>query len=226
MANIQEKEINIIYKNVKKHKKAIIYSFFESFEEVSIVNIEITKSYKEYIQAIITLDNGRKIIYKSCALEYEKGFQKYISWLNQNVFQDRKMYCKNILLYKECGFVEYIDERKCEDEEKLLDYYYRLGGLKAVLGTLNVVATEECDIIQMGEQPIVKDFDQLINKTSEDKMKLCNSHGKKDLSEIQLQHYINGYQDVLDYVRKHESDIEEIIKISFGNTILYQRKKR
>ncbi len=116
MANTRKKEIELIYKNVEKHKKAILYNFFESFEEVSISDIEITKANKEYIQAIITFAHGKKVIYKSSALEYEKGFQKYIGWLNQNIFQNRKMYCKSILVYKECGFVEYIDERKCEDD--------------------------------------------------------------------------------------------------------------
>jgi lantibiotic modifying enzyme len=206
--------------NIEKHKKAIVYNFFDMMEELLIENLEFPIIDKDRIQAVITFENGQKVIYESDKLGFEQSFQKYLSWLNQNVFQNKKMYCKNILSYEDCSFVDYIDEQEGQQEWQQQDFYYRLGALMVVLASLNIDTRENVKIVKKGDQPVVKDFHGVKSKSPVYNMDhFMERLNRSEASELFLKDYEEwfrkGYLDTQNFMILHEKDIEQVVKMYF-----------
>ena len=215
-------QIQQIMDNIEKHKKAILYNFFDVIEEMLIENLEFPVIDEERIQAIITFENGQNVVYESDTLGFEQGFQKYLAWLNQNVFQNKKMYCKNILAYEDCSFVDYIDEQECQQECQQHDFYYRLGALMVVLASLNIDTKENVQIVKKGDQPVVKDFHGVISKAPvynvDNFMERLNRSGASELFREDYEDWFQkGYLDAQKFMILHEKDIAQVVKMYFSN---------
>lgn len=210
--------IETIIKNVEEHKKAIIYRFFGNIEDLEIDHIDISDS--ENMHVVISFFQGEKILYRDSAMDLEQCFIRYLSWFNNTIIKNTPLYCRNILSYSDCSFIESIDENTIENIRDKRRFYYKLGCVIAILSSLNVDIIDENDIIKMEESPVVKDVEGLIQSNPsfamnrvkgkellEEMKKHCPSKYQLDMDE--------GYQIIYQYIRENEDNMWSLINVCF-----------
>lgn len=212
---------NRILEQTQKHKKAILFEFFDSAQDLDIKSLEIHDMDLQRIRATITFLPDNKVIYDDGSLKLEQGFKRYVSWLNQNILSNNKMYCKTLLEYPECGFLEYIDERKCKDSEEQKDYYYRYGSLAAVVASLDGKILSRLDVASRAGQPIVKDITLLLKDlpTYNRNMPTYQEFSNAAVGEFPYSFSDEvrcGYRDMYSFIKDNEDDVKDIIKLCFA----------
>lgn len=217
----KQQEIDRILQQVEEHKKAILYSFFDSFQNLNVSNLELETFEEERTRAIVTFEEEKKVIYEKGSLEMEQGFRKYISWFNHNILKDKKMYCKNMISYMDCGFIESPEEKWSSGEEQKKNYYYRLGSMIALLSALNVELVDAEDVVEVDEQPVIKDIRRLIK--ARPMYNRNEKAGRKMFGELEERcpvryrsHMKEGYEDVFSFMCENEKDMKEIVKLCFS----------
>jgi len=210
-----------ILEQTQKHKKAILFEFFDSAEDLDISSLEINSIEEERTRATITFVPDNKVIYDSGSLKLEQGFKRYISWLNQNILNNRKIYCKTLLEYPECGFLVYVDERKCNDLKEQRDYYYRYGNLAAVVASLGGKILSRFNVASMAGQPVVKDITLLLKNPPNYNKEMPTYQEFLNVALNEFQHQFleeirNGYRDMYIFIKDNEEDLKDIIKLCFS----------
>ena len=115
-----DKYINML-SQIELHKQAVLYDFFNIFHDLKILNVKIINNICSKIRAVVTFEQEKRVIYENTQLGLERGFGKYIGWINQNIQCERKLYQKSILLYSDCSFIEYISYIQPSCEKQLKD---------------------------------------------------------------------------------------------------------
>lgn len=217
----KQQEINRILQQVEEHKKAILYSFFDSFQNLNVSSLELEKFEEERTRAIVTFGEEKKVIYEKGPLEIEQSFRKYISWFNHNILKDKKMYCNNMISYTDCGFIEKPEEKWASGEEQKKNYYYRLGSMIALLSALNVELVEADDVMKVDEQPVLRDIRRLVK--AHPIYSRNEAAGRKMFGELEehcpvryRSHMKEGYEDVFSFMCENEKDMKEIVKMCFS----------
>lgn len=210
-----------IIKKVEMHKKAIIYRFFNKLDDLEVESIQLNNSeYEDDMQIVISFYEGEKLLYIDDSRDLEQCFLRYLSWFNNTITKKNPIYCKNILSYSDCSFVENIEEKRPSTEAEKLSYYYRLGCIIAIFTSLDVDIVCEKDIIKKESNPVVRNVERIIKKapafdinkmkrreTLDDALKYCPDEYKQNLQD--------GYSLIFDYIQENESDMWSLIKICF-----------
>lgn len=218
MSQVQEHKK--MMQQIEQHKKAVLYSFFHTLQDLTITSLESEIQDRDRTRAVVSFGQQNKVIYDTGSMELELGFVKFITWFNQNILKDRKMYCKRILSYPDCGFVEYIDTSECQNEEQKKEYYYRLGSLDALLLLLQSEKLTASDVKMVEEQPIIPDVCTLLKKKPVYNQKWIDGTGErqythKSIANEYLESMEKGYEDTCSFIEENEADIKEIIKLCF-----------
>lgn len=120
--------------------------------------------------ASITFTNGKKLIYKPRNLGAEIGFSCYSKAMNEGMsLKEKALYEIELLDCGEYGFIEFISQKECEDEQQLERYYYRSGVLMAMLYSLNAKDIHHENLIAHGEYPVMIDLEALFHSKLEHK---------------------------------------------------------
>lgn len=218
-----DKYINML-SQIELHKQAVLYDFFNIFHDLKILNVKIINNICSKIRAVVTFEQEKRVIYENTQLGLERGFGKYIGWINQNIQCERKLYQKSILIYSDCSFLEYISYHQPSCEKQLKDYYLRFGSLAALLLSLNGEALLPSMVIPMGSQPVIQDVTSLFHS--------CPTYNK-NLPEYGEYHKIlggniiskyetdirKGYERFYTKAKENENDIKEIVKLCFMDAL-------
>lgn len=114
--------------------------------------------------ASITFTNGKKLIYKPRNLGAEIGFSRYSKAMNEGMsLKEKALYEIELLDCGEYGFIEFISQKECQDEQQLERYYYRSGVLMAMLYSLNAKDIHHENLIAHGEYPVMIDLEALFH---------------------------------------------------------------
>lgn len=213
-------EYKKIIEQVELHKRAVLYDFFDIFQDLDVLKVDIIPNMRKRVRAIITFEQGKKIIYENSGLELEKGFRKYVGWLNQNIQQKKKLYQKNMLVYPECGFLEYIKHKKPIQEGQWKDYYARFGSLAAILLSLNGNLLLPSMVTPMESQPVIQDVSLLFRSFPVYNMHLPKYEDYyKTLGNNNLFRYTEdmrkSYEMFCKGVKENEKDFREAIQFCF-----------
>lgn len=109
---------------------------------------------------IISLFNGKKIVYKSRSLKAEIYLQKVISYIEEGLSYKLKKI--NLIDCGNYGWEEFIQTRECQHESELKRYYYRFGALIFISYILNANDLHEENIIANGEYPVIVDGETIL----------------------------------------------------------------
>lgn len=208
-----------ITKEVEKHKKAIAYAFFDTNEKLELMDIIVEKESKN-ILALLIFDQGRKVIYESGGLFLECGFQKYMSWFNQNVNKYFKNYVKDILVYDKCGFIEYIDETADKEKNLEKEYFLRYGSLIAIVLSINGNFLSMSSIKRKKQYPVIQNILPILKEkvkyVEPVSVEIISEQMKGSLLKKQeLEWVLQSYAASETFIRKNVTDIKELIAMSF-----------
>lgn len=143
--------------------------------------------------ASITFTNGKKIIYKPRNLGAETGFLHYSKAMNQGMsLNESALYEMELLDFGEYGFIEFISQQECEDEQELERYYYRSGILMAMLYSLNAKDIHHENLIAHGEYPVMIDLEALFHS----KLEHRNIENEKTAYEVAIDSIDNSVYSI------------------------------
>lgn len=129
-----------------------------------VINIQLELSdYHNSGRSVIIIEftSGLKLVYKPRNLGLEQAYFQLIAWLNEQglplTFKLVKVINKSTY-----GWVEYVKQLPCEDEEAAKRYYQRAG---IVLCLLHALTGKDChreNLIASGEHPVLVDLEMLM----------------------------------------------------------------
>ena len=139
--------------------------FFDSVQKpVDIVNIEVNKGDSHHDGrrvAILSLDNGRKIVYKPRSLKADIQFQKLLEWISSKIGISYQ--CFRVLDCGDYGWCEYIESKDCISKEEVSRYYYRNGIIVFLVRILGSSDLHYENLVANGEYPVLIDLETVLS---------------------------------------------------------------
>lgn len=152
------------------NKSRIEENLYSGEDIGKLVNIEVELGDKHCngkTVAIIHFEK-KKVVYKPRSLCIDQAFQKLITWMNENMQLPHKLRTMNIYEGETCGWCEYIENRECEDE-KLKEFYEKLGMYVCIMYVLNTTDMHYENVIADGADPMFIDLESLLNVSMKEK---------------------------------------------------------
>lgn len=204
-----------IKREFEKHKKAIAYAFFDSNEAIELIEIK-----KEEIGIVLCLSNNEKVIYENGNIDLETGFQKYLSWFNQNINKEKKQYIKNILTYATCTFREYIEHEEIEELELEKEYYSRYGSLCSIVASLHSEMPIGYGIRRKKQYPVVQNISEILKLGVEfvvpiEVKQLEKMIKKEKMTVEQKKIFMKAYERCRAFIETNATDIKMLINLCF-----------
>jgi type 2 lantibiotic biosynthesis protein LanM len=120
----------------------------------------------------LTFESGLKLIYKPKDLGLDQAYNQLLTWCNQqwqqkyaqsstSEFLDFKI--TKILNRGHYGWVEYIEQKPCENEISAHNFYQRSGILLCLLYVLRANDCHHENLIAQGEYPVLIDMETLMH---------------------------------------------------------------
>lgn len=117
-------------------------------------------SYKNSTN-LVTLNNNKKFILDKECSDIENIFYIMLKWLNKNNKKYNHLYIPNIIKNEDNTLKEYIEYRPCKNKQQEEKFYLKCGELLALLYILNITNIKKENIIVIGENPVVTNFETI-----------------------------------------------------------------
>lgn len=142
-----------------------IKSFFHIQEEKKIKKFHINAGDRHRggeTVVIITFASNEKIVYKPHSLTVDLHFQELLKWINNQGLEPE---LKLLRLIDKAGYgwVEFIENVACNNEDEVTRFYQRIGNLLAILYTINATDFHYENLIAHGEHPMLIDLESLFH---------------------------------------------------------------
>ncbi|MBN81442.1 MAG: type 2 lantipeptide synthetase LanM [Planctomycetaceae bacterium] len=111
---------------------------------------------------IAEFESGLRIVYKPRSLATDVHLQQFLLWLNEHGASPR-FQTTNVLDLDDHGWVEFVEQRACQDRGAVSRFYERIGGYLAILYVLRATDFHHENIIAHGEHPVLIDLESLFN---------------------------------------------------------------
>lgn len=111
--------------------------------------------------------SGLRFVYKPKPLGVETAFQDLLEWAERKGF-DPAFRTLRLLDRGGYGWIEFVEAGPCNDEEAVLRFYQRQGGLLALLWLLEATDLHWENVIAAGEHPVVVDLEALFQPRTAD----------------------------------------------------------
>jgi type 2 lantibiotic biosynthesis protein LanM len=103
---------------------------------------------------------GVRVVYKPRSLAVDLHFGRVLEWLNQYV--DLPLNSASILTRVDYGWMEYVSQQQCNDEQQVQHFYTRAGTLLGLLYLFGSSDMHYENLIAHGEHPILIDLETLL----------------------------------------------------------------
>ena len=114
----------------------------------------------------IKFDSGARLIYKPKELDLEEEYFRFVGWLN-GFGTILPFHCLKILNRNGYGWVEFVDNLACENEEEVRRFYQRSGNFLCLVFAFNGMDFHFENIIACGEHPVPVDLETIYHHLSE-----------------------------------------------------------
>ncbi|WFA87739.1 type 2 lanthipeptide synthetase LanM family protein [Paenibacillus amylolyticus] len=153
--------------NLDRDIDQVRLSFQADYKKLEIINTGVGDTHhKGRSVSILTFSEGEKLIYKPRPMKIDCAFEKIIEWINEKT--DKVNYITVLTIDKvNYGWQFFIERKDCSSKEEVQRYYYRYGGLVALLYVLNSRDFHFENIIAHGEHPILIDLETLFSNSVE-----------------------------------------------------------
>ena len=109
---------------------------------------------------VLGFSSGQKLIYKPRCIRVEDQFNQFLHWVNcQDIGKPLKL--NHLLARDGYGWVTFVDHKAVNTQEDVVNYYFRIGMLLALLLLLRGKDYHRSNIIADGQYPILIDHEML-----------------------------------------------------------------
>lgn len=109
---------------------------------------------------IVRLDSGERAVYKPRSLALDGHVQELLVWLNDRGMEP-PLAALRLLDRGSHGWVSFVDQEPCLDEEAVHRFYQRMGALLALIYALHGTDFHYENVIAAGEHPVLIDLESL-----------------------------------------------------------------
>ncbi len=138
--------------------------FFARHSEARVKEIELFKGdihRSGNSVCFVHFEDGTKVVYKPRSFQIDVGFYQFIHWLRDKG-HPVNLYEPKILEKGEYGWIEFVNQRKCENIDAVKEHFQAIGELLAVfyvLGSKDIIAD---NIICSGGAPCLVDLECVV----------------------------------------------------------------
>lgn len=115
--------------------------------------------------ALLTFDNGSKLVYKPRSLELEKIWNSLLQFCNSEYGTKLRTY--EVICYKDYGWSEYVKYQPVEDDSQLENYYRSCGNMLFLLSILQASDCHFENVVVQAESPVLVDAECLFSINNE-----------------------------------------------------------
>lgn len=116
------------------------------------------------------------LIYKPRELTMEQKFQEFINWLKNENEEFKMIYSAKVYGKAECGWMEFVENEECENEEDISEFYYKMGEILAIIYSFNSKDFHYENVIAKGSSPVLIDLETLFHVVLEEKTEDVHSY--------------------------------------------------
>ena len=109
---------------------------------------------------LIEFRSGAKVVYKPKSLDLDIHYFRLVDWLN-GLEQTLSLRCLKIVSRNGYGWVEFVDNSVCREEEDVRRFYRRSGLFLCLVYALNGVDFHYENIVACGEHPVPVDLETI-----------------------------------------------------------------
>lgn len=145
------------------HSKIVEYILNgKEFNSITAVTADLSDSHHHGSSvAILSLDNGEKVVYKPRSLRGDKLFYNFVSKVSEHTAL--MITSPKIIDCSHYGWEEFVSAFSCTSEEEVADYYYRFGQLIFSAYALNVTDLHLENVIASGSSPVIIDCETVMD---------------------------------------------------------------
>ena len=110
---------------------------------------------------ILEFSTGFTIVYKPRSLQMDIAFNNFLSWFNTNKM-GIKLYEMNILSRDNYGWMEFVEDKPCNNKEEAQLYYKKMGSLLCILHIFRATNVNHENIIAHGFDPVIIDIEAIL----------------------------------------------------------------
>lgn len=110
----------------------------------------------------LTLSNNKTIVYKPRSLKLDRYFNEVLEWYNSQCVK-YPIYQPKIIDRETYGWMEFIENKKCQKESELEEYYYKIGVMLGLLYLLRTTDIHYENIIAFSANPVLIDLEALFH---------------------------------------------------------------
>lgn len=163
--------LNNIYNLIKRFERdsiKIIKTFITTNPEQDVNIVEFSNSLSDSHEngktvVCITFNTGDKIIYKPRSLDIDVTYFETLNWINihnsESIIPQFKIL--RIIPKKEYGWVEFIQQLPCKNEDEIKNFYFRAGMHLSLFYLFKGTDLHYENIIANGEFPVIVDLETL-----------------------------------------------------------------
>lgn len=111
--------------------------------------------------AILTFENGRKLVYKPKNVSLEGAYNRVLQWLEKNGAPDAPPAIR-VLNRGPYGWVEFIAQKPAADRENVRAYYRRAGALLCMMYALEGSDCHMDNVVATARGPVLVDLESLL----------------------------------------------------------------
>lgn len=140
-----------------------MFSLDNNLDKLVNLQIESGDNHRQGRSVIIArFESGFQLVYKPRNLNVDLHFQQLLTWVNQrnNHFQFRIL---EILTRDTHGWVEFVENKNCNNREELEYFYQQQGGYLALLYALEANDFHCDNLIAADKNPVLIDLETLFN---------------------------------------------------------------
>ena len=157
--------LNEIIKNTEKSIESIGNAFGDLG---SLLRLEfgMGDSHNGGKSVVMMTFESNKVVYKPRNMQLEKAYCELLSWLNaQDISDFYHLKAFKVLCGANSGYMEYIENAPCDDEEDVHRFYRRIGQLLCVLYTLRGCDFHYENLIAQKDHPILIDLETILGNS-------------------------------------------------------------
>jgi len=161
--------ITSIFKKFEKDRFEIQYFFDTKIKEIKKLHINSGDIHNGESTIILEFKNSYKLVYKPTNTSITHAYNKFLDWVNIHLGCELRSF--NVIDKENYSWLEYIENKECNNLEDVKIYYERAGILSGIAYFLNARDYHYENLIANGNSPILIDHETIVNPIVKNKTK-------------------------------------------------------
>ncbi|MEO1012688.1 MAG: type 2 lanthipeptide synthetase LanM [Bacteroidota bacterium] len=150
-----------LFKRFQNDKHELQAFFNKEFNKIRKLNLSSGDIHNGEATIIFEFDNSVKLVYKPSDSAVTLAFNSLLNWVNSCLGCKLKSF--KVLLKDNYSWLEYVENKECENIKEIKSYYENAGILTGIAYFLNARDFHYENLIASGNSPVLIDHETVVN---------------------------------------------------------------